>query len=165
MVHQRPDHSMGIRWPGLLGWGMEKAVRNCPLESKGWRETPVFLFSCHRRSGTRTVRFRRHRCPLLVFKTYFRKASLGLKQPCRLLTTWQVPHCCPKMLGLLDSDGPHALAQCSQCPWINLSLRPINPALEMPVLRVGLPSSSRASPPAGWDCLTPEDLLLGVPFF
>lgn len=146
---------------------MEKVVRNCPLASKGWRETPGFLFPCHRGrgSGTRTLRFRRHRCPLLVFKTYFRKASLGLKQLCRLLTTWQVPRCCPKMLGLLDPDGPHVLAQCSQCPWINLSPRPINPALEMP-------SSGFASPPPpgpllllGGTTSPHQDLLLGVPFF
>lgn len=43
-----------------------------------------------------------------MLKIRFKKSSLGLKQPCRLLTTWQAPHRCPE-LALQDSDGPKCL--------------------------------------------------------
>lgn len=57
-----------------------------------------------------------HRRPLLVFKICCRKPSLGLKQPCRLLTTWQFPCHCPEMLSLQDSDAPTCLPRAHSVP-------------------------------------------------
>lgn len=92
-----------------------------------------------------------------------RPISERLKQPCRLLTTWQVPcataqrcwvcwtQTAPRRtMFTMSLDKPQSMTHKS--------------CLGNAVLPVCLPSSSRASPPAGWDFLTPPEPTVGIAF-